>query len=167
MNFTKNLIFFEDTLFNLRNRIIFVDIDGTLLPDSESVLDARVRESIYLLKKHNEVYLCTNSRNHIRNRKIEDQLDLKIINLQHKKPSKKIISSISPSNKKNFTVIGDKYLTDGLFAKNIGAEFILTKRKISGNETWKIKLFNFIDDFIYNIVRFSLTLTKIWKAKTI
>ena len=49
---------------------------------------------------------------------------------------------------KELLVIGDKFLTDGLFAKNIGAEFIKAKRKISGQESILIKLINLFDDLL-------------------
>lgn len=164
---SKNLTFFEDITQNLNDKIIFIDIDGTLLPDSEYYLSTGVIEAVRALKKRNEIYLCTNSRNHVRNQKIENQLHLKIINLRHKKPNKKILCSIPLANGRKLVVIGDKYLTDARFAKNIGADLIMTKRKVSGRETLKIKLFNFIDDFIYSIVRFFSDITKLWTAKNI
>jgi len=167
MSSKKNLAFFEDITQNLNGKVIFIDIDGTLLPDSECCLGTGVIEAVSTLKKRNEVYLCTNSRNHTRNQKIERQLHLKIINLCHKKPSKKILCSIPFADDKKLVVIGDKYLTDARFAKNIGADLIMTKRKVSGRETLKIRLFNFIDDFIYYIVRFFSNITKLWSAKNI
>lgn len=161
MSSKTHLVFFEDLAINCCNKIIFLDIDGTLLPDSECLLSDRIVEAINTLAKNNEIHLCTNSRNHGRNKKIEKQLHLKIINLEHKKPNFKILQTVCLNSNKQFVVIGDKFLTDFLFAKNIKADFLMVRRKLSRKESTKIKFYNTIDDICYYLFR---AFTKLWIA---
>jgi predicted HAD superfamily phosphohydrolase YqeG len=144
----KREFFFEEVTTDFKNRIVFLDVDGTLTNDSSDFFDSKVLRKILMLKKSNQLYLCTNSKNIERNTLIEKNIKLKIINIKYKKPSKKILEELNLNNFKNIVVIGDKWLTDGLFAKNIDADFIKVKRKISGNENFKIKLFNYFDDLL-------------------
>lgn len=145
---------FENLEINFKNKIIFLDIDGTLIPDGCLDFKNEVIKKIGLLKKENTIFLCTNSHDKIRSSKIADILNLPIVTGDHKKPSKKIINRLNLKDRQDkFLVIGDKILIDGFFAKNIGAQFIKVKRKISGKETIFIKLINFVDDFICWILR--------------
>lgn len=137
----------------LKHKTLFIDIDGTLTHDSSLHLSKATIEKIKELKKYNQIFLCTNSRNQGRNHAIENQLKLKIANPNHKKPSRKILKEVYIDRNYSLVVIGDKFLTDGLFAKNIGAEFIMIKRHLSGEESPKIKLFNFIDNIAYNLFK--------------
>jgi len=77
-------------------------------------------------------------------------LGLKIADMKHKKPSKKILETIHVKNPRRIVVIGDKFLTDGLFAKRIGAKFLMVKRKLSFNEPLLVKAINFIDGMAYH-----------------
>lgn len=145
--------YFEEINLDLKGRIIFLDLDGTLVPDSGLSFDAAVLRQIEKLKAVNRIFLCTNSNNKIRNGQIEKTLGLFIVTHDHKKPSPRVLQTLGLSGKpNNLSVIGDKYLTDGIFAKNIGAEFIKVKRKISGKEDVFIKLINFIDDCIWKLI---------------
>jgi len=141
--------YFEEINFDLRNRIIFLDIDGTLVPDRGLNFDLSVLRQLEKLKAQNRVFLCTNSNDKIRKAKIERLLDLPIVTHRYKKPGSKMLAELNlKPRSKELLVIGDKFLTDGLFAKNIGAEFIKAKRKISGQESILIKLINLFDDLL-------------------
>lgn len=148
---------FLDLNINFIGRIFLLDVDGTLVEDSGENIEAGVIKKVNELKRSNTVYLCTNSRNKRRNSVIEERLGVKIVNLNHKKPSKKILPEVLTRHDKidplKLVVIGDKYLTDGVFAKNIGAKFIKVARITNGYEKIHIKLFNIMDDFVYNLVK--------------
>ncbi|OHC47303.1 MAG: hypothetical protein A2X69_06185 [Rhodobacteraceae bacterium GWF1_65_7] len=109
--------------------VIFLDIDGTLRPDGDQEMDQEVLNKLAELKAKNEVHLISNKGNNI------------------KKPSREAAKGVDMAGKK-VIVIGDKFLTDGLFAKNIGAEFIKIKRKVSGKEPLFVKFTYLVDDFI-------------------
>ncbi len=144
---------FEKSEFNFKNKIIFLDVDGSLIPDGGLEFNPEVINKVEKLKEKNSVFLCTNSRDRIRNSKIEAILALPIITNRYKKPNHKIIDGLGVGGAQNkFLVIGDKVLIDGLFAKNIGARFIRVKRKISGRESILIRTINFIDDLIWRML---------------
>ena len=146
-------VFFEKINFDkIQDSVIFLDIDGTLTPDNDLQISKQCIKKIEKLKEKNIVYLCTNSRNWYRNERIENLLKTKIINRKYKKPSKKILTDV-PSSNKNLVVIGDKFLTDGIFAKNIKAKFICVKRVKSGQERFFIRIVNFIDDVFYQLAK--------------
>ncbi|MFA7685202.1 MAG: HAD-IIIA family hydrolase [Candidatus Gracilibacteria bacterium] len=149
---------FANLNVDFRDKIVLLDVDGTLIGDSMVNFADDVLEKITEMKKLNIVYLCTNSSDKKRNVVVEENLGVKIINLVNKKPSKKIWQEIAAKhgeiNSSKVIVIGDKFLTDGLFAKKICAKFIKVGRVTSGNERIYIKLFNIVDDFAYNIIKF-------------
>ena len=140
----------------IRDKIIFLDIDGTLIADDGGLeFSPGVLDKINSLKRNNRVFLCTNSNDRIKSGKIEAALGLPIATYDHKKPSSKIISKLGiGKGNRNLLVIGDKFLTDWLFAKNIGAGFLKTARKVSGKESSAIKLINFFDDAVWQIMEF-------------
>lgn len=140
----------------VKDKIIFLDIDGTLTADDGGLdFSPEVLEKVSLLKQNNRVFLCTNSNDRIKSGKIEATLGLPIVTYDHKKPSSKIIGKLEIGREsKNLLVIGDKFLTDWLFAKNIGADFLKTARKVSGKESLAIKLINFFDDAVWKIMEF-------------
>lgn len=148
----KDLPFFEEIKTDFREKTVFLDVDGTLLPDGEKDIEQKTIEQIKKLKQNNRVLFCTNCSDIERTGYLAGRVGLEIANCHHKKPSKRVLDGLSlPHN--NFVVIGDKFLTDGLFAKNIGAEFIMVKKKISGRESNKIKIIYFMDALIYELYR--------------
>lgn len=144
---------FEDLdVSKIEGYVIFLDIDGTIICDDKSNIEQNIVDKVSKLKKRNRIYLCSNSHNHKRNRKVANIVKVEYINTDIKKPSKKIlnIAKVCLDDKK--LVIGDKFLTDGLFAKNISAEFIKVKRIISNNDGRYIKFLYWIDDLISKII---------------
>jgi len=139
--------FFELDINHINGKIILLDIDGTLTNDGSYVISERVVEKIQLLKRKNKIYLCSNKKNHNRNQKIADIVGVSYLWTNWRKPSKKIISSLSEHERGGpFVVIGDKFLTDGILAYRFGADFIKVKRITSGKESFLIKMVNKLDD---------------------
>lgn len=138
------------------NSIIILDIDGTIVFDGDSNIDKDVINLINDLKNKNEVYLFSNSKNNNRNLIISKKINVPIIISNYKKPNKKIIEEINNNYNKKIVVIGDKFLTDGLFCFNIKGSFIKVKRLISGKERIYIKFINLTDDITF----------KLWKLIT-
>lgn len=145
----KSKFTFENLPLNKHGEIIFLDVDGTLIADDGGVsFTPETIKKIDELKKTSRVFLCTNSHDRIRNIKIGARLNLPIVSEQYKKPDHRILDGLDLAVADKKIVIGDKVLTDSRFAKNIGAEFIKVKRKISGKESFLVKIINLIDDFI-------------------
>ncbi|MFZ2038567.1 MAG: hypothetical protein WAV11_01340 [Minisyncoccia bacterium] len=146
--------FHEIDISSLKNKTIIIDIDGTLVADSEEEIMKENIEKINELAKYNKLFLCSNNNLHSRNISLSKKLNIEFINSPYKKPNKKVIDSIERIYLSGLVVIGDKYLTDGLFAGRIGAVFIKVRRMESSNENLKIKSFNCVDDFLYLLINF-------------
>lgn len=144
---------FEELNIDFENQVVLLDADGTLVADGSLDISRPVLDKISELKRKNAVFLCVNSYDKIRKNQLEEILCLPILNKKYRKPSRKIVSVLERSGPHQYLVIGDKFLTDGLFARNIGGKFIKVRRKISGNETFLVKIINFLDDIIWNITQ--------------
>ena len=146
--------FFEELKIDFKGKVVLLDIDGTLLPDDGRYdFEPSVINHVDKLKENNRVFLCTNTNDKIRNTKLAEILKLPV-NRRRKKPNSGILKEFGENlTDQPLVVIGDKFLTDWFFAKNIGAEFIKVKRKISGKESLVIKLINFADDLAWQIAK--------------
>lgn len=140
------LYFKQLDISKIKQTLILLDIDGTLINDDDHELDDQTIGMIQQLKQDNQVYLCSNSRNHERNLKVAELAETDYIHTDLRKPDKKILNLIDHSQFKKKWVIGDKFLTDGLFAKNIGAEFLKVRRITSGKDRLYIRFLYWIDD---------------------
>lgn len=140
---------------NINNRIIFLDIDGTVVADGQSTISLENIQKIGELQKNNEIYFCSNKRNsEERNEMLSRGIKVFCTNSPYKKPNKRILDSVPNPHRLKLLVIGDKYTTDGLFAKNIQAEFIKVKRIIASQERWWIRLIYLVDNIVYKLVEF-------------
>jgi len=150
---------FEDlAVAQFKDSLVFLDIDGTLIADNESEPSGKVLKKVAALNKVAKVWLCSNSLNHMRNAKVKKITRLPLVK-GFRKPNKKILTLIpdkdfqlSGKNNRPIIVIGDKVLTDGLFALRIRAKFVKVKRKL-GHDRFHIKIYNLIDDIAYVFLR--------------
>lgn len=142
------------TLADYRQFIIFLDIDGTLVADSGTIPDQTGIEMVEKLKVNNTVYLCSNKKNfQERNRNLAAYLNVRYLETNHKKPSRKILESVENPSNQSLLVIGDKYITDGLFARSINAEFFKVQHVSDHNESIWVKIIYAIDDGLYFLLR--------------
>jgi predicted HAD superfamily phosphohydrolase YqeG len=146
--------FLPSVVTDLRGALILLDIDGTVTHDyTSSVVEPAVAETIRMLSQSNRVVAITNSRNFERSDNVARQLGIERLATEHRKPSKKIISTVENYQAANTVVIGDKFLTDGLFASNIGAKFFKAKRLVSAKDSLKTRLGYLLDDIIYTLLK--------------
>lgn len=103
---------------------VLLDIDGTLVEDAGHELSPEAAALLGKLSTHNEVYLASNGPTE-RTKKLAERFGTKFLP-QLSKP--RVHASLRALSRKPRTVvIGDKFLTDGLMALQIGAEFILVE----------------------------------------
>ncbi len=133
--------------------VVIVDIDGTLVCSSRSTVSPRVAAVVRALQQHNAVYLFSNSYNQKRSRAIAHALGVPYIPAPHKKPRAKILTYIPHRPHKRIVVIGDKYLTDGLFARFIGATYIRVARYRCPDDSLFDKANCLCDDVVYTVLR--------------
>ena len=142
--------FEEIEIPNMPSCLIFLDIDGTLIPDApeECFLENIVIGKVTQLSKHHTVYLCTNGKDRNRAQSIASRLGITLVESKHKKYSRKILNDLPLDQNRQTLVIGDKILTDGLLAKRLQAHLYLVKRKYSGKERLLVRLSNYLDDVV-------------------
>lgn len=145
--------FKELNIAGLKGFLIFLDIDGTLINDDAFELDAGTLAKIRELEMNNRIYLCSNSPNRERNLRVAGLSTLEYIDTDLRKPSKKILELVDHSPFKYRLVIGDKFFTDGLFARNIGAQFMKVRRIESEQDRLHVKLLYWIDDLASRIIK--------------
>jgi predicted HAD superfamily phosphohydrolase YqeG len=131
-----------------------LDIDGTLGHDGVIAMTQTTMDMVASLAQYNKVYLLSNKPLPERNAAFSKLLSIPYLQSPYKKPHSKIAEALLEEEKGNVVVIGDKYITDGLFAKRINAEFIKVKRIGRRNEGIKTVLSYIIDDIIYGVVSF-------------
>ena len=130
----------------LAGKLVLLDIDGTLTYDRGTEIDEAVRQKLQALAKVAEIYLCSNGPVE-RTRILAEALALRYVDSLHRKPNKKILEQVERGDKA-LVVIGDKALTDGIFAKNIGANFIPVKHLRHADDRWITRLSYFVDDCV-------------------
>lgn len=131
-------------LLNIKNSLILLDIDGTLVSDGDFYIENDIENIVSEIKKNNQVFLCSNG-DILRNKKISDILNIPLTNPLYKKPSIKCLEDLP--NISNKIVVGDKYIVDGIFSVQIGARFLKVKRIVNSKDSPKVKISYFIDDF--------------------
>jgi len=163
VDFFKNL-----DVERIKGNIIFLDVDGTITSDGNHEVEDSILSKLKILSQNNRLFFCSNKNNCERNQKISRLIGVQCLDSQYKKPSKKILDLVDNRENLPLLVIGDKFLTDGLFAKNIGAKFIKVKRITADQDSLLSILFNFIDDLsekflaVKNYQRYLATVVFLW-----
>jgi len=137
-------------LDNIRGCTILLDIDGTISFDGKEEVSSGVAGKITELRDRNDVYLISNKKIPGRLERMAHGFGVSAINTPFKKPSLRALGD-APRDKP-FVVIGDKFLTDGILAKRLGAEFFRVSRLTSPEDGYGARMTGFLDDFLYAIV---------------
>jgi predicted HAD superfamily phosphohydrolase YqeG len=127
---------------------VLLDIDGTVIPSGGT--DEDISHEIFawirkLKEWNNRIYLCSNNKDHQRNKMIAIMLNIPYLETSAKKPFKSALGNLKFRDDEYVVVIGDKFLTDGLFAHNIGATFKKAPRLVS-HKTPFVERFSFVID---------------------
>jgi len=138
---------------NFKNYTILLDIDGVLLSEAENKIAPEIIKRIDKLKQDNDVLIVSNTIFKKRCIYVSLELKIQLVSSPYKKPSAKILPFIKRDKSKPLIMIGDKFLTDGIFAKRIKAEPILIKRRIHKKDNPIITFTYKIDDFVYYLLK--------------
>lgn len=130
---------------NVEGKTFILDVDGTLVEDKNEIISKETIEKIKELSKKNTVYICSNGSP--QNAKSFS----KITNTNFLSAKKPFVFGIDKDllNKEYKIVVGDKYLTDGLFALNSGSDFMKVDHLKSGKEPLFIKVTYMVDDIVW------------------
>ncbi len=147
-------VYFKDLEITFTDSIVLLDIDGTITFDSQDDIDDSYDKVQEIKKKNNRIYLCSNTRNNERVKKLSKRLGIDYILSRHQKPSPKVLhdSDLQDTSRKKMIVIGDKLITDGWFAKKLRISFIKVKRLASARDSLLTKLVRNFDDTLFWLV---------------
>jgi len=129
-----------------KGAVLIVDIDGTVTNDRNPAVELSAKQQLRALAAHARVYLCSNSSDNARFRELARDTGTTYLETTYKKPDARIMGTIPDAAGKRLVVIGDKHLTDGRFASNIGAEFIQIVRMTHMSDRTTITLAYALDD---------------------
>lgn len=138
--------FFEIDGSLISERVILLDIDGTIAFDESEDVSEKSIGMIRALEKNNKVFLLSNNKNRERIAAIEGVTGLKHLSTQKRKPSRKILKAPELVENKKILIIGDKYLTDVLFAKRVGVECLKVRRLSAKKDRLFVKCSFWLDD---------------------
>lgn len=145
------MLFFRELIpEGFRDSVIFLDLDGTIVSDGHEEVAPAEAQVLAELTAVSKVYMLSN-KGHVRAPEIARRFGASAIVSVAKKPSRKIIAHTDLPDLPR-VVIGDKYLTDGIFAERIGADFIKVKRLKNGHESVFIEFFSLFDDGVWAFV---------------
>jgi len=144
----KTSFFHELEVEEISGMTVILDIDGTLTCSSQKDVSQKVIKIIRLLEQKNSVYAFSNNYDGHRSREIAKSINVPYIKSPHKKPNKKVLNYIQ-GEVCGVIAIGDKYLTDGLFAQFIGAKYIKVNRYKCASDSMVDRLACILDDLVY------------------
>lgn len=154
----RGKFFHEIPTESLVGSVVVLDIDGTITCSSQMCVRDSVRAKVAQICEKNTVYIFSNNFNGVRSRQIARDLGIAYIEAPHKKPSTKILRYIDHGVSPIVT-IGDKFLTDELFARFAKVSYLRVRRYRCANDSLWDRLACGIDDLSYVIARI-LRLTK-------
>lgn len=142
---------FKDINFDdIQGCTILLDVDGTLVSDGMREVDVHTRENVARLSISNKVFLCSNKHDVVRDAALAHALGVERLQFFIMKPF--VPSAAQLPSGRPLVVIGDKYVTDGLWAKRLGARFIKTDHVVSSSESWRVRLVYGIDNFVSSCI---------------
>ncbi|QSH39695.1 HAD family hydrolase [Candidatus Kaiserbacteria bacterium] len=145
----------EDILaLNLKNHTIILDIDGVVMAHAERVVPDETRRYIEILKAKNDIHIVSNGLSKKRKVYTSEALDIPWVDSGCRKPNKRILSFMEYDEEKPMVIIGDKILTDGLFAIRIKAKPLLLERRVTDTDPLITKVTYLIDDTVYSLCKF-------------
>lgn len=104
---------------------VLLDVDGTLVPDRTEDLADEVAAAVARWRQRCRVLLCSNSPDRARIGRLASRLGCGVANSRYRKPSRRVLEEVGEVEGP-VLVVGDRTLTDGLFAWRIGAAFTRT-----------------------------------------
>lgn len=149
--------FAELDMSALRKSIVVLDIDGTLGPHGCDRLAPKILQQIsILIINDNLVRLVSNNTDHGRSRRLAERLGVAAVESPHRKPDPRALGEIPESHREwPVVVVGDKVLTDGRFAKRLGARFLKVRIIRSRDDPWSVRSHYVIDWLVRPFFRYT------------
>lgn len=134
---------------------IFLDVDGTLVPDgSMDGPGPEVQEQIKRLQAARaKIFLCSNGTDKARARAIATRLGVTYHETNLRKPNPASVADIAPVAGEPAFVIGDKILTDGLLARALDIPFVHVAPLRSVKEPYSLRSIRAVDALCEKLLR--------------
>ena len=118
-------------------KLLFIDVDGTLLPRSETMVHLNVKKWINEAQKTCKVHLVSNNPSRSRIKSIAEQLNVSYTYRAGKPRRKYLANYLSQTklNKDEVAIIGDRIFTDILAGNRLGIFTIFVKALDSNGAT--------------------------------
>jgi 4-hydroxybenzoate polyprenyltransferase/predicted HAD superfamily phosphohydrolase YqeG len=131
---------------------LIVDVDGTLTHDAgDAVAPERAAALERLRASAASVTLVSNGSRE-RTRLLAEAHGVDFLDTRHRKPSRRVLETFSAAGSPVY-MLGDKVLTDGLFAANIGARFVPVSRIRHENDMRATRATYLLDDLTRPVMR--------------
>lgn len=146
-------MFFKDFDFSeFRGMRVFLDVDGVLVPEGEETLaPAEAHALAELSHEATEIFLVSNH-GVARLPELAEEFGIEAVVSECRKPNRCVVAHL-PAPKGEEMVIGNRVLTDGLFASRIGAAFVRATHLARGDESAFQKFSYFVDDIAWFLVQ--------------
>jgi HAD superfamily phosphatase (TIGR01668 family) len=131
----------------LEGATVFLDLDGTVVPPAREDVSEETRAAVEALSAKNAVWIVSNRRTPGRKDRLASRFGIKVLAAKYRKPDPRLRGAVAPLPKP-YVVIGDRYLTDGLFARLIGARFIQVKRVTGPHDGFLDRFLAWSDDLL-------------------
>lgn len=143
---------FRKTVFKTtRAKRVYLDLDGTIVADGQGELAPHEAKALSELKEGRDVYIVSN-KGLGRAPRIAEMHGIKAILSDYKKPNPQVLGSLGQPPD-GAVVIGDKVLTDGIFAWRIGADFIKVDSLRAPTDDMYINVAYAIDAVVWSLCR--------------
>jgi len=141
----------------LRDSLVALDIDGTLgAHDCEELAPEVLLQVSVLVTNGNRVRLVSNNTDSERARRLAARLGVEAVESPYRKPDIRALGDIPvPLQEQPLVVIGDKVLTDGLFAKRLGAKFYKVAIVRSKDDPWSVRTHYIIDWLVRSFFQYT------------
>ncbi|HWO07045.1 MAG TPA: hypothetical protein VNM40_00500 [Candidatus Paceibacterota bacterium] len=143
----------EIDLGDIAECVILIDIDGTIAVADTDTVESGVSEALQALQERNRVFLFSNNINGERLASLARSLNVPHIASSHRKPDPRVLRDIPNEDNWPLVVIGDKALTDGLFAEFVAARFIKVRRVRGAGESNLQRFTYWVDDLSAPLVK--------------
>lgn len=133
---------------SLAGATVFLDVDGTLVADKGETLAPPAIAAVTRLADVTDLYLCSNG-NGARTKRLAEELGVAALPKLRKPLPHAAVRSIT--RRERTIVIGDKFLTDGLFALMLGAEFIMVESLREAGDSISAQLTYAVDGIAWRL----------------
>ncbi len=143
----KKIYFHELPVERFSGGRIFLDIDGTLVPDGFSAAPTpQVQEQIRKLQAvQAKIFLCSNGPDKARARAIATSLGVTYHETDLRKPNPESVRDIAPIEGEPAYVIGNTILTDGLLARALRIPFVQVSTLSAPSESFLLRIIGAVD----------------------